>query len=122
MAWYDLDTKELVDECNVCEYIEKTWTMDEHREYLKSCDIDPRRLSKTDLRCSYLDLIDSYQSVMNRNHDFASNFGLGWGECRCNKCMSYFESDDELEVIDDNGEFVKVCPNCMTEEYLMDLE
>ena len=42
-------------------------------------------------------------------------------ECRCNNCMTYFESDDDLlDAEDEDGEF-KACPECNTDAYLMDL-
>lgn len=41
---------------------------------------------------------------------------------RCNNCMTVFEDDDELDLINMDGEWVKVCPNCQTDEYLMDLD
>ena len=46
---------------------------------------------------------------------------------RCNNCMTVFESDDELEVMangkidDENTEFIKACPHCKTDGYLMDI-
>ena len=40
---------------------------------------------------------------------------------RCNMCMLLFDSEDNLEEFeDDDGPFLG-CPNCETEEYLMDL-
>ena len=42
-------------------------------------------------------------------------------ECRCNNCMTYFESEDDLhDAEDEDGEF-KACPECNTDAYLMDL-
>jgi Zn finger protein HypA/HybF involved in hydrogenase expression len=41
---------------------------------------------------------------------------------RCNNCMKYFESDEELQIIYKEGEYVSCCPNCKTDEYLMDLD
>lgn len=43
-------------------------------------------------------------------------------ECRCNNCMSYFKSDDDLEDCNDDGELIKGCPKCKTDSYLMDLK
>lgn len=43
-------------------------------------------------------------------------------ECRCNNCMSYFKSDDDLEDCNDEGELIKGCPKCKTDSYLMDLK
>lgn len=43
--------------------------------------------------------------------------------CRCNNCMTFFESDDDLvELIDDDNEIYKGCPICKTDSYLMNLE
>jgi hypothetical protein len=41
---------------------------------------------------------------------------------RCNNCMEVFEDDDYLKILEDDGEFFKGCPVCLTDEYLMDLE
>ena len=42
-------------------------------------------------------------------------------ECRCNNCMTYFESDDDLiDGEDEDGAF-KGCPKCNTDKYLMNL-
>lgn len=42
-------------------------------------------------------------------------------ECRCNNCMTYFASDDDLiNIKDEDGKF-KGCPECNTDAYLMDL-
>lgn len=39
---------------------------------------------------------------------------------RCNMCM--FEGDeDDLVFINDDGEYVKSCPNCKTDWYLTEL-
>lgn len=43
------------------------------------------------------------------------------GMCRCNNCMRVFR-DDELELFRDGDEWFKGCPNCKTDEYLMDIE
>ncbi|MBM7598131.1 hypothetical protein JOC34_000488 [Virgibacillus halotolerans] len=46
-------------------------------------------------------------------------------ETRCNKCLSYFESDDELELFYEDANDLetgfKGCPECETDNYLMDL-
>lgn len=42
--------------------------------------------------------------------------------CRCNNCMRMFEDDDDLKLFCDNGEYYKGCPDCGTDEYLMDME
>lgn len=41
---------------------------------------------------------------------------------RCNKCTMIFEDEEELIVVEEDGEFFKACPNCLTDEYLMDEE
>ena len=40
--------------------------------------------------------------------------------CQCNNCMRYFESDDELEHFEEDGEIFLGCPECRTDAYLMD--
>lgn len=42
-------------------------------------------------------------------------------ECRCNNCMTYFVSDDDLINIKDEDGELKGCPKCNTDAYLMDL-
>lgn len=122
MAWYDLKTNELVADYDAEDYISEVWTMDEHKRYLKECGIDVVNYSKTDIRCSYVDLLDSYHKDMNRDHDLAKQWGLGYAEIRCNHCMRYFEDENDLMEMEDNGEWIMACPDCMTDEYLMDLE
>ena len=39
--------------------------------------------------------------------------------CQCNNCMRYFESDDELEYFEEDGERFLGCPECKTDDYLM---
>ncbi len=40
--------------------------------------------------------------------------------CQCNNCMRYFESDEELEHFEEDGEIFLGCPECRTDAYLMD--
>lgn len=45
--------------------------------------------------------------------------------CRCNNCMTYFESDNDLIQLldsddDSDTEFYLGCPICKTDSYLMD--
>lgn len=43
--------------------------------------------------------------------------------CRCNNCMREFDDDSELELMQDgSGDWMRACPHCRTDEYLMDLE
>lgn len=39
--------------------------------------------------------------------------------CRCNNCMNYWH-DDDLTLGEDEEGFLKGCPNCKTDGYLMD--
>jgi hypothetical protein len=42
---------------------------------------------------------------------------------RCNNCMAQFSGDDELVRMDDEeGDAMDACPNCKTDEHLMDLD
>ena len=41
---------------------------------------------------------------------------------RCNNCMFTFKNDGELELLELEDEFLKVCPNCKTDAFLMDIE
>lgn len=41
-------------------------------------------------------------------------------EVRCNNCMTYYESDDELSMIWNEQEPYKGCGKCETDGYLMD--
>lgn len=41
---------------------------------------------------------------------------------RCNNCMQTFESDEELELLEWADEWLKVCPNCKVDTFLMDIE
>ena len=41
---------------------------------------------------------------------------------RCNMCEREFDSDEDLALLlDENGEWFRGCPDCKTDEYLMDL-
>jgi Pyruvate/2-oxoacid:ferredoxin oxidoreductase delta subunit len=46
---------------------------------------------------------------------------------RCNNCMAVFGSEEELQILptgteqEGEVEYIKGCPTCKTEEYLMDL-
>ena len=40
---------------------------------------------------------------------------------RCNFCMARFADVSELQLFRDGDEWFKGCPNCCTDEYLMDL-
>lgn len=61
------------------------------------------------------------------NHELLLDYKQGneQYETRCNNCMSYFESDDELKLFyeDENNleTGFKGCPKCETDGYLMDL-
>ena len=41
---------------------------------------------------------------------------------RCNMCNQIFESDDELELMEDEEGYFKGCATCKTDGYLMILE
>lgn len=40
---------------------------------------------------------------------------------RCNFCLSRFRDDTELMLLRDGDEWFWGCPDCRTDEYLMDL-
>lgn len=40
---------------------------------------------------------------------------------RCNNCMSLFKDEDDLKIIEDDGEYINACPHCETDSYLMDV-
>jgi hypothetical protein len=46
---------------------------------------------------------------------------------RCNECNKLFHNEDELQLLEleepmtDKREFVKACPACKTDVYLMDI-
>lgn len=40
---------------------------------------------------------------------------------RCNNTMKEYDEDD-LIMLEDDGEYYKGCPCCQTDAYLMDLE
>ena len=40
---------------------------------------------------------------------------------KCNSCQ-FIGFEDNLEILKDNTEYFKGCPNCKTDEYLMDIE
>lgn len=62
--------------------------------------------------------IDEYINQIKESEQYK----ISTSECRCNNCMTYFKSDDELnDAEDDEGEF-KACPECNTDAYLMDTE
>jgi hypothetical protein len=42
-------------------------------------------------------------------------------EIRCNNCMKVFKNEDELTVLEEDGEFYKGCGDCRTDAYLMDM-
>lgn len=40
---------------------------------------------------------------------------------RCNKCMTLFRDEEELAIVEEGpSEFVKGCPKCKTDGFLMD--
>ena len=45
---------------------------------------------------------------------------------RCNNCMREFENEEDLKTLTDLSkreiEYYKGCPECLTDEYLMDIE
>jgi Zn finger protein HypA/HybF involved in hydrogenase expression len=45
---------------------------------------------------------------------------------RCNNCMKHFQDEDELVILQDKTDtqisYMKACPDCETDSYLMDLE
>ena len=40
---------------------------------------------------------------------------------KCNDCQ-FISEEDDLEILKDNTEYFKGCPNCKTDSYLMDIE
>jgi len=42
-------------------------------------------------------------------------------EIKCNDC-DFIGFEDDLEIFSDNTEYFKACPNCKTDEYLMDIK
>lgn len=41
------------------------------------------------------------------------------GRIRCNNCETIFESEDDLQTLQEDNEFFKGCPKCKTDKYLM---
>lgn len=41
---------------------------------------------------------------------------------RCNNCMRTFADDSELKLMPDDGDFMRACPECGTDEWLMDID
>jgi len=41
-------------------------------------------------------------------------------EVKCNNC-NFIGVEDDLEILKDNTEYFKGCPNCKTDSYLMDV-
>ena len=62
--------------------------------------------------------IDDYLEEIRESE----NYKINTNECRCNNCMTYFESDDDLEEFKDENSAFKGCPKCKTDSYLMDLK
>lgn len=61
--------------------------------------------------------IDEYIAAIKDSEQYK----IFTSECRCNNCMTYFESDDDLiDGEDEDCEF-KGCPKCNTDKYLMSL-
>lgn len=61
--------------------------------------------------------IDEYIAAIKDSEQYK----IFTSECRCNNCMTYFESDDDLiDGEDEDCEF-KGCPKCNTDKYLMNL-
>lgn len=52
----------------------------------------------------------------------SEKYKISTSECRCNNCMTYFESDEDLERFEDEDGLFLGCPDCKTDVYLMDLE
>lgn len=52
----------------------------------------------------------------------SEKYKISTSECRCNNCMTYFESDEDLERFEDEDGLFLGCPDCKTDGYLMDLE
>ena len=40
---------------------------------------------------------------------------------KCNECQ-FIGNEDNLEILKDNTEYFKGCPNCKTDSYLMNIE
>lgn len=41
---------------------------------------------------------------------------------RCNWCMRVFEDEDDLAIIEADGEHFHGCPDCNTDEYLIEVD
>ena len=42
---------------------------------------------------------------------------------RCNNCMAEYEAEEELEMMQDSdGDWMRACPTCRTDNYLMDID
>ena len=46
---------------------------------------------------------------------------IAMAETRCNNCYQLFQSDDDLEQLEDDDGVFNGCPTCKTDEYLMDM-
>lgn len=40
---------------------------------------------------------------------------------RCNNCMTLFEDEEDLEIMEADGEYFRACSSCKTDGYLMDV-
>ena len=40
---------------------------------------------------------------------------------KCNDCQ-FIGDEDDLEILKDNTEYLKGCPNCKTDSYLMNIK
>ncbi|WP_418181276.1 hypothetical protein ACNSOL_12270 (plasmid) [Aliarcobacter lanthieri] len=105
-------------------------------EYLKDSRVDLNDLTKEQL-LEIVEHFEHYPSVTENDdkdyvlayfkdesclisEDQIQEFIKNNYECRCNNCMSYFKSDDDLEDCND-GELIKGCPECKTDSYLINL-
>ncbi len=66
-------------------------------------------------------LIDQLYDYLEEIRE-SEKYKISTSECRCNNCMTYFESDEDLERFEDEDGLFLGCPDCKTDGYLMDLE
>ena len=122
---------EFMDNESVCEFGRNNSLLyrthdNRHLQIIDLLNIDIKILDKYKKTCIHayyfgvkdnLKPIDEYIAAIKDSEQYK----IFTSECRCNNCMTYFESDDDLiDGEDEDGAF-KGCPKCNTDKYLMNL-
>ena len=109
------------------EYLTSCFSFDsisQKLSYVRTIDYDYSYSNKQIIiGMSWFGVVDTFEPIQDYLDKIreSEQYNVFSSECRCNNCMTYFESDDDLEKFEDeDGEFLG-CPKCKKDSYLMDL-